>query len=140
MAQVYENSEEFRLDAGVDTCIELTAPTQGTLKKLIVKQVTGTTSGFTFSVLNRKDACNSEAEVSDPLDPDELVDRDLHKIQAEVVAGAAISSQFNLTGAYANEDEQDVRRRRTSRIYLDINAVATGNFEVAYAIEPAEIV
>lgn len=140
MPQIYEQGKEFTATSGQDNCVVLPAPPRGILRKLVVKQVNGVADGFTFNLFNRSDACPSVAEVSDPFDPDALLDPDLHKIQDEIAISAPtlISSQFGFQRGYANEDEQDVRRTRASRIYLSINPGGAGDklFQVGYAIEP----
>lgn len=143
MPQIYETSIEFTATSGEDNCQELLAPSRGILRKLIVKQINGALAGFTFDLLNRFDACPSVAEISlSGEDAGQLMDLELHRIidQITIASSNALSSQFSIQSAYANEDEQDNRKTPNSRIYLSLNPTGTGDkiFQVAYAIEPIE--
>ncbi len=145
MAQIYENGEEFNVVSNQDNCVVLNAPPRGTITKFVIKQVTGAEEGYVFNVYNRKDACPSEAEISTSTEfgdqaPGPLLDSELHQIMPEVtVSTVALDEQHGVRFDYANEDAQDVRKRRNSRIYLGINPVGTGakDFQVMYTIEPA---
>lgn len=148
MPQVYANGFDFEAESGVASCIELPAPARGEVKRLIIKQVSGTLDGFTADLLDRVDACSVNAEVSNSFEPtldfaeNKLLDKELHRIVAQIsVAGSgAISQQFNLDAGYQNRDEQDIRRTPNTRIYLDLLPAGSGlkQFQVAYAIEPLD--
>ena len=150
MPQQYTNGFDFQLTSGTDTCVELPAPPRGVLRRFTVKQISGTLEGFTFNLLDRKDACAAIAEISGDAEPgappeqaNKLLDRELHRLLPEVTvtSGNALDEQYNLQMGYQNRDEQDVRRTPESRIYLDIRAAGSGvkDFQVAYTIEPVEM-
>lgn len=140
MSQIYEHDLEQILTSNQDNCISMPAPTRGLIRKIIVKQINGTLEGFTFNLFNRQDACPSVAEISGGSGDEALLDSDLHRICPEVtvIADSDLSSVFDVSHAYQNRDEQDVRRQPRSRIYMSLNPVGSGEklFHFAYAIEP----
>jgi hypothetical protein len=149
MSQQYTNGFDFDVTSGTALCVELPAPPRGMLQRVIVKQLAGGLSGFTFNLLDRSDACAGAAEISDdfegedPVTLNKLLDAELHQIVAEVTVApaAAISSRFDLRAGYQNRDEQDIRRTPNSRIYLDIAALGAGvkPFQIAYTCEPVSM-
>lgn len=156
MPQIYENAFEVTVPAGSATCLTdpqvkgnsagAPSPPRGVLRKITIKQINGTTDGYTLELFNRRDACADVAEISSTFDEQKLVDPDLHRICPPVVAasgvGNVLQEQFNLQHAYQNLDEQDVRRTPQSRIYFELNPTGAGNktFQIAYAIEPVALV
>lgn len=140
MPQIYTGNHEIEVVSGSENCAVLLAPTRGTLRRLIVKQISGTLDGFTFNLYDRLDACSTEEEVSSSFDQINLFDPELHRICPEVTITAtnALSELFDVEHGYENQDEQDIRRTPNSRIYLSINASGAGTkiFQITYSIEP----
>ena len=141
--QVYEKAVEFVVTSGEAACIELLAPPRGELKKFVIKQLDGTTDGYTADLFNREDACSSVVSISGDYDPQNLMDPELHRVidQVTVASGSRLSAQYSLEAGYQNLDEQDIRRTPNSRLYLEVSAAGAGEkrFQVAYAIEPFEL-
>jgi len=141
----YTNEKQVVVESGVRTCVTLPAPARGTLTRLVVKQLDGALAGFDFDLYDRHDACSGVSPDSlNPEDGAELVDQDLHRLQARqtVAAAAAISGQYNLSIPYVNRDERDAAMQIPSGVlYLDIEAAGTGDktfgiaWTVAYAFD-----
>lgn len=144
MSEIYENAVEAEAASGGYNCVELYAPGRGVMNKLVIKQISGASEGFTARLYNRKGACANEAEQSSSPEDDTIpVDSDLHLVLSEisVSAGSVTSAQYQLTAGYQNQDESGILKTPKTRLYLDIQPGGSGNklFQVAYAIEPAEL-
>jgi hypothetical protein len=140
MSFPYENALQVEVTGGQSNCVELLAPPRGSVKKLIIQQVSGTVAGFTADLYNREGACGDEPEVSSSFDDVPSITPALHRVMPQVVAGAGGSAQFGLDYNYVNMDEQDIRRTPNSRLWLDLAPGGTGakTFQISYTIEPWE--
>lgn len=137
---MYTKTLEVSADSGEWLCVEMPAPARGVLERVIVKQIDGTLAGFTFDILDRRDACEGEPVSSMGLDDIETRDKALHRVAGQVVvaASSSTSERYNLSAEYCNQDEQDVTRRPTTRLYLDLKPDGTGakTFQIAYTCVP----
>lgn len=59
----YSRTIEFTAESGVAKCVELPAPSRGTLDRLLIKQVSGTDAGFTYTLYDRKGACTNASDL-----------------------------------------------------------------------------
>lgn len=103
----------------------------GTLDRLIVKQTTGTTAGFTVNVYD-----------CDPDDP--ILDLDVHKVigTLTVANGSATTSNFDMGAVYYNVEvsDTDATKRNKTQLYVSITAAGSGSkvFDIGltYTAEP----
>lgn len=130
------------LTSAQPNCVPLPCPSRGTLRRLIVRQTSGTLAGFTFDLLDRSEVCadgtttTPEPSTAEPL----LMHEELHKLQAtQTVAGSAsTSAQYALEILYENRDARPERGLGpTNNLYLEITPAGTGDkdFEVVYTID-----
>lgn len=128
---------EFDAEGGENRCIELPAAARGKLERLVIKQISGAVAGFTYDVLDRRDACESEAAISSSFDTITLLDKELHRIMPQQVVVGAADSHFDMAYTYQNQDEQPATLTPKTRIYLDIAPGGSGTktFQVAYTVE-----
>lgn len=126
--------------SGQPNCYVLRAPTRGTIKRFIIKQVGGDLDGFTYDIYDRMDACLTQSEQSFNPDDATLGDRVLHTIAPTRVlaAGEPTDRHYELDWAYENISERDpTNKRRTGAVFLELTPGGAGgkDFEVAYTIE-----
>ncbi len=134
---------QMRLLAGAPdpTCHKLPAPTRGTIVRFIIKQTTGTLSGFTATLYNAELPCGVSAESFADVGADDALSEDMFQIAPEFVvnAGGNLSQNFGLDYDYASNELAGNGRLATA-LWLQIRADGTGDktFEVAYTITPSK--
>lgn len=137
----YTREDTFETVAGQENCIALEVPFRGFLQRLVVKQTSGTLSGYSFDLYDRRDACAIYAE-SSQADEDfenELQAKEVHRLIATqtVAGGQAVSAQYGLSIGYENRDERlPDSRRATGKLYLSITPGGTGakTFAIGYTV------
>lgn len=64
MAGGYSRVVEFSVTNGVPTCVELPAVPRGSLRRLAIKDLQSNSSSGTFTVYNRRGACDSSLDLN----------------------------------------------------------------------------
>lgn len=138
MSVAYERTIEVSATSGEPNDIELGLPMRGTIRKLIVNQVTGNDEGYSFDLYNNeaavKAAVGSESSDSAAAQPNQ------HKVipTQTVAPGSRAVEHWEKVWAYANADGTPSTRK--TRLYLRITPNGTGikSFELSFAIDTAQ--
>ena len=129
---------------GNTVLIELTAHEFGVLRRLIIKQTTGTLEGYALRVYDRKDAVSPSGMTTtttiNPNDNRQLLDPDCHQILPEqtIAAAADLFELYEGDYAYENQDELSVNGvARGGSIYLELALTGTGSktFDIAWTTD-----
>ena len=111
----------------------------GFVNRLVVKQTSGTNSGFTVDLYDREEAAKNIAEINYGIDDRQLLDAETHKVIPQQSAGSGVASISVFGGGYAfqNIDEKTAKHGMPpSGLWLVIDPAGTGasTFDVAITV------
>jgi len=125
--------------AGEAIVINVPCSDLGFVNRLVVKQTSGTLSGFTVDLYDREEAAKGIAEINYGIDSRSLLDAETHKVIPQQSAGSGVASVSLLGGSYAfqNIDEKSSKHGMPpSGLWLVIDPLGIGatTFDVAITV------
>ena len=135
MATPYARVCAATVESGLDNCVKLPAPPRGILRRLVVKQMTGSIDGFEFDLYSKLAACPGGSEESECID-DPLLDSETYQIIPTQNSGVGHEQMFDRNDAYENQDWNCYTLRNTM-IYLRLrpSGAGTKTFHIGYTVE-----